>query len=132
RSQHLWNQERRLGTFQSWLMTHQSPARTAATTVVMAGVLGLGMSALPIVISLVLAPFLGLAGWQILLNVLLIPLCALLGAAIGAAVFFVSFGLSARGLHYPGLVVLGPIAIGLWLPLGGVDHGWHRGSQEHP
>lgn len=132
RAQHLWHQERRLRTFHAWLMSYQSPFRAATTTIVMAAVLGLGLAGIPLVFSLLMALVSGVSWWQLLLSLLLIPLCALAGAAIGAAVFFISYNLVPRGLYYPGLAALALLAVALWLRIEVVQNGWHRGWEEHP
>jgi ABC-type transport system involved in multi-copper enzyme maturation permease subunit len=132
RAQHLWNQERRLKTFHTWLLTCQNPARVTTTTVAMAAFLGLALTAVPATLGLLLAIVSGVGGWQVLLSLLLIPLCALLGAALGVAAFFVSFNLAPRRLVYPAVAALALVVLGLWLRIEMVENGWHRNWDEHP
>ena len=132
RAQHLWNQERQLRSFHNWLLTRQSPGRVAVTVVAMASMLGLSMSAIPFIIGLVAGLLSGLQWWQYLLTALLMVLCALTGAAAGAAVFFTSFNLAPRRLYYPALAVLAVLAAVLWLQIERTERGWERRWDEHP
>lgn len=132
RVQSLWHQERTSRTFHYWLMSYQSPPRAAITTIVMAALLGLSFVAVPAVFGLLLGIIQGLAWWQLLLYVLLVPLCALFGSALGCAVFFASYGLVSPALTYPALTGIALAAIGLWLRIESVQNGWHRGWEEHP
>jgi ABC-type transport system involved in multi-copper enzyme maturation permease subunit len=132
RAQHLWSQERHLRTIQAWILTRQDPARAAATTVVMSALLGLGLVAIPACLGLVLAAISGQQSGQVLLSILLLALCALLGASLGAAVFFINQRLVRRRLYYPALVLLGLLTLGLWLRIEAVENGWSRSWGEHP
>ena len=131
RTGYLWNQERRLRSFQSWLLSRQDPARVAATTVAMGAVLALALTAVPVLLGLLLAVVSMLRPWQILLSVLLVAVCGLVGAAFGALSFFLSYNLVSRRLSYPGVALLVATAIGLWLRIEAVQHGWQRGWEEH-
>ncbi len=132
RVQQLWHQERRQQGFQSWLLSGLSPARTGLTTILMASVLGLALVAVPTAIGLVLALFGGLAWWQWLLYLVLYPVCALFGSALGTLTFFSSFQLTPKLLFYPVVIALG-LAVGLlWLRIETVEGGWRKGWEEHP
>jgi hypothetical protein len=132
RSQHLWHQERQLRTFHTWLLTYQDPVRVAITAVFMASLLGIALSGFPIATGVLLSPITGMGPLQLLLILLLTALCALCGAAVGAAVFFISYNLVPRRLYYPGLVVLATLAACMWLRMENVDGGWRRPWEEHP
>jgi ABC-type transport system involved in cytochrome c biogenesis permease component len=132
RAQSLWQQERQLRTYQSWLLTYQHPARAAATTILMSALLGLGLTAIPASFGILFGLFSGLLWWQYVLNLLLLSLCALLGASLGAAVFFINYQLVPRQLFYPGLVLAGLLTLGVWLRIESVENGWRRNWDEHP
>ncbi len=132
RGQAIWLQERQMHTLHNWLLTYQNPARAAGTTVVMAALLGTGLVALPALLGAVLGLTAGLSWWQVLLPLLLIPLCALAGGATGGAVFFVNQGLAPRRLAYPLGVALALLVLGAWLRAEAVQNGWRRPWEEHP
>lgn len=132
RAQTVWNQERRLHTFHTWLLSRQVPAQAAATTVFMSALLGMALVTIPLGIGIVVALFSKVVWWQVLLYLLLTPLCALAGAALGAAAFFVSHNLAPRSLFYPGVGLVVLLAVGLWLRIESVENGWQRNWDEHP
>jgi len=132
RSQHLWHQERQLKTFHTWLLTYQNPTRVALTAIVMAALLGLGLTAFPIATGVLLSPLVLMGLPNLLMILALTLLCALLGAAVGAAVFFISYNLVPKRLYYPGLIVVAAVAAGLWLRMENVENGWRRPWEEHP
>lgn len=132
RAQHLWHQERQLHTFHNWLLSRQQPGRTVVTTVCMAALLGLAIVGVPAVLGLAVGLVAGMQPWQLLACVLLLALCSLAGAALGAAVFFVSYGLVSHRHYYPGLLAILAIVTCLWLRLESVENGWRRNWDEHP
>lgn len=131
RSQHLWQEQRRMHTLHTWLLTRQSPARAALTTVVMGGLLGLALVAVPALFAVLLAAYGGMVWWQLLLYALYLPLCAVFGSSIGASLFFTGQNLVPRLLYYPGLGAAAAAAVGLWLRIEAVQLGWSRGWEEH-
>lgn len=132
RSQHLWQEQRQMHTLHTWLLTRQSPGRAAFTTVLMGALLGMALVAVPSVFGILLGVLGGLKAWQFLLYALMLPLCAFFGASIGALVFFLGQNLTPRWLFYPALALLGLAAVGAWLRIEAVQHGWDRSWGEHP
>lgn len=132
RSQYLWHQEAQMKTLHSWLLSGQNPGRAALTTVVMGALLGLALVAVPAAFGFGLGILMGMQWWQVLLYLLVLPLCALLGASLGAAVFFISQNLVPQRLLIPGALALVLLAVGLWFRIETVDNGWRRGWEEHP
>lgn len=132
RVQTLWNQERRLHTFHTWLLSRQVPARAALTTIAMSALFGSALVAIPLVVGVGVALFSGTAWWQVLLYLVLTPLCAGVGGALGAAAFFVSHNLVRRVSFYPALIALAVLVLGLWLRIESVEKGWQRNWDEHP
>lgn len=132
RAMHLWNQERQLRTLDILLLTRQNPARVATTIVAMSALLGLCMVALPAVVGLLIGLITGLDWWQLLLSVGLLGLCALAGAATGAAVFFLSYNLAPQRAAFAGAGALALLTTGLWCQIETVQRGWTRGWEEHP
>lgn len=132
RAMHLWSQERQLRTLDILLLTRQNPKRVAVTIVAMSAVLGLMLVALPAGVGLAIGLVSGLDWWQLLLSVALLGLCALTGAALGAAAFFMSFNLAPKHLAAAGLGALGLTATGLWFQIETAQNGWVRGWEEHP
>jgi len=132
RAHTLWQQEHRLKTLNTWLLTRQEPARVAATTIAMSAVLGVGMVLAPLALALILGLIVALGWWQFLLSLLLVALCSLLGGVVGACVSFAGHNLVRRRLLYPALLVLAAVAVGLWLRIETVENGWKRSWEEHP
>lgn len=131
RAQHLWQEQRQMHTLHTWLLTRQSPGRAALTTVVMGGVLGMALVAVPGLFGALLGLYGGLQWWQFLLYLVYLPLCGLVGSAIGAVAFFIGQNLVPRVLYYPGLAALAVLVLGIWLRLEAVQNGWSRGWEEH-
>lgn len=132
RAMHLWNQERQLRTLDILLLTRQSPARVACTIVAMSALLGLSMVALPAAVGLIVGLVSGLDWWQLLESVGLLGLCALVGSATGAAVFFLSYNLAPQRAAVAGAGALALLATGAWFQIETVQRGWTRGWEEHP
>jgi hypothetical protein len=132
RSQYLWNQERRMQTLPAWLLTGQEPGRAVRTAVLMAALLGLTLVAAPALFGLALGVLQGLAWWQLLLYAGMLPLCAGLGAAVGAVVFFGGQSLLSRPQAVLGGILATAAAGGIWLRLEAAQNGWARGWEEHP
>lgn len=132
RTLQLWHGERQRRSYQSWLLTRQDPRCTAVTTVAMAAVLGVLLTAAPLLLALVTGLVSGVPPAGLALGVVLVASAALFGAALGAAVFFISWNLVPRALFYLGSSALGLFVMGLWLRLEAVQHGWLRPWEEHP
>ncbi|MFN3652846.1 MAG: ABC transporter permease [Armatimonadota bacterium] len=132
RCQTLWHQEHRLHGFQAWILGNLSPGRTVVTTVAMSAVLGAALAAIPMGFGFIAALLSGLAWWQWLLELLLLGCCSLLGAALGAAVFFISYGLVPRAAFYPALLAFGLVVLALWLRIEAVESPVQPGWEQHP
>ncbi len=132
RVQALWQQERRVQGILAWLLTRQQPARVCVTTMLMAAALGILLVLPPLVFACICAVFGRVAWWQLPLALVQVVGCALVGAALGAANFFVGYQLVRPRWCLPGLVMLAGVVLAIWFGIEAQEGGWRRGWEEHP
>lgn len=132
RAQQLWQNERQLRTFSALLMTRTPPKQFVLTSVVMCGLLGLALAAIPAVFGLIAAVFARANPAGLLLHVALLPACALLGSAFGVSGFFVSVNLAPARVYYPAVALLALVAMGLWGRIEIVESVRRKDWAEHP
>jgi hypothetical protein len=132
RATQFWYSERGHGTLESLLLTRQAPRQIVASTCAMSTGFAILLACIPAVIELFLGFAVGLRWWQWLEGISTVILCALLGAALGSAVFFLDFRVAPRGWATAGLAVLAVFLVAIWLRIEFVQGGWGRPWEEHP
>jgi hypothetical protein len=132
RAQALWNSERRVHALQMWLLTRQQPARVALTVVLTSGLFGMALTVAPAAMGCAAAVLEGVPLWRVLPCLAITVQTALLGGAVGAAVFFGANDLPPRWASRTVAALPVVILFTFWLGIEAAENGWHRQWDEHP
>jgi ABC-type transport system involved in multi-copper enzyme maturation permease subunit len=152
----IWQTERRQKRLEGWFLSRQEP-RPLVVTAALAGVaLALVVSVPGVLLLLWTALWQRVTAAGLLLTLLLLPAGSALTAAAASAVFFVTtvagnrpgrrrrpkqeasptnsgdHFITSLPHHLITLALVALLALGLWLRIESVEHGWTRPWEEHP